>query len=139
MFIIDRGTMHLRSKDSESTAEWTFDRATAAPLDRRPLVKTMALALLPLLLGGACTLASALFPENLLAQAPASPPSTSQSAPAKPAPAAPSLTIDRDPVASPDPQTAAPAQPPVQPPSQGQGTAQKGPGGKFTLREDAYE
>jgi Ca-activated chloride channel family protein len=101
----------------------------------------MARALLPLLLLGVGTVGSALFPQKLLAQttSPAAPQATTQAAPAKPAPAAPSLTIDRDPVASPDPQTAPPAPLPTQPPSQGQGTAQKGPGGKFTLREDAYE
>ena len=65
--------MHLRSKDSESTAEWKFDRAAAAPLDRRSLARTMARALLPLVLLGAGTLASALFPQKLLAQANSAP------------------------------------------------------------------
>jgi VWFA-related protein len=49
------------------------------------------------------------------------------------------LTVDRDPVPSPDPQTAPIVRAPAQSPSAAQGTAQKGPGGKFTLREDAYE
>jgi Ca-activated chloride channel family protein len=86
-------------------------------------------------------LASAAFPQKLLAQTnpPAASQSTPQTAPAQPAPAAPPLTIDRDPVASPDPQTAPIVRAPAQPPAAGQGTAQKGPGGKFTLREDAYE
>ncbi|HEY0163468.1 MAG TPA: VWA domain-containing protein, partial [Edaphobacter sp.] len=52
----------------------------------------------------------------------------------------PSLTVDRDPVASPDPDTAAPVgsgaeQAPVGP----GGPIQKGAGGKYTLRTDAYE
>jgi Ca-activated chloride channel homolog len=93
--------------------------------------------LLSALLLGVGALCDALHPGALLAQAPAS-----QSAPAKPAappPTAPPLTVDRDPAASPDPQTG-PTPPPVQPPAQqSQGTAQRGPGGKFTLREDAYE
>jgi Ca-activated chloride channel homolog len=99
----------------------------------------MARALLPLLLLGAGTLGGAFFPRTLLAQTPASPPATSQTTPANPVPAAPPLTVDRDPVASPDPQTPQPTPPPAQAPSQAQGPAQKGPGGKFTLREDAYE
>ncbi len=81
---------------------------------------------------------SALFPRKLLAQNPATSQTPTPTAPA-PAPGAPPLTVDRDPVASPDPQAAPTAQPPAQPPSQAQGPAQKGPGGKFTLREDAYE
>jgi Ca-activated chloride channel family protein len=98
----------------------------------------MARALLPLLLLGAGTLGSVLFPGKLLAQTPASSQTPTQTAPA-PAPGAPPLTVDRDPVASPDPQTAPVVRAPAQPPSQAQGPAQKGPGGKFTLREDAYE
>ncbi len=81
---------------------------------------------------------SALFPRKLLAQNPATSQTPTPTAPA-PAPGAPPLTVDRDPVASPDPQAAPTAQPPAQPPSQAQGPAQKGLGGKFTLREDAYE
>ena len=98
----------------------------------------MARALLPLLLLGAGTLGSVLFPGKLLAQTPATSQTPTQTAPA-PAPGAPPLTVDRDPVASPDPQTAPVVRAPAQPPSQAQGPAQKGPGGKFTLREDAYE
>jgi VWFA-related protein len=47
----------------------------------------------------------------------------------------PSLTVDRDPVASPDPDVAAPSQTGTPP---GVGTIAK-QGGKYTLREDAYE
>jgi VWFA-related protein len=56
----------------------------------------------------------------------------------QPASAQPSLTVDRDPVPSPDPETqAAPAT------GQAQGiqpqTIEKGAGGRYTLRENAYE
>jgi len=68
-----------------------------------------------------------------LAQRPTSPPSASK----QPASQQPSLTVDRDPVASPDPD----------PPAQSQTGAPQGVGsssiarenGKYTLREDAYE
>ncbi|MEO8736980.1 MAG: VWA domain-containing protein, partial [Edaphobacter sp.] len=50
----------------------------------------------------------------------------------------PSLTVDRDPVQSPDPDTvAAPAT--GAPQGLPQGSIEKGAGGKYTLREDAYE
>lgn len=50
----------------------------------------------------------------------------------------PSLTVDRDPVPSPDPETqTAPAT--EAPQGLPQGTIQKGAGGRYTLREDAYE
>jgi len=60
-----------------------------------------------------------------------------QTNPASPPP--PSLTVDRDPVLSPDPDAPVPA------PANGVqgpapvGTVQKGTGGAYTLREDAYE
>ncbi|GAC1421825.1 MAG: hypothetical protein NVSMB62_17170 [Acidobacteriaceae bacterium] len=53
-------------------------------------------------------------------------------------PGAPDLTVDRDPAPSPDPDPppppagAAPAQAPI-------GTIERGSGGRYTLREDAYE
>jgi len=49
----------------------------------------------------------------------------------------PSLTVDRDPVPSPDPDTPPPAT--GAPQGLPQGTIQKGRGGKYTLRENAYE
>ena len=50
----------------------------------------------------------------------------------------PNLTVDRDPVASPDPDP--PAQNATQPPHGiGTGTITRGAGGKYTLRADAYE
>ena len=50
----------------------------------------------------------------------------------------PSLTVDRDPVASPDPDV--PAKNATQPPQGiGLGPIAKGAGGKYTLRTDAYE
>ena len=48
----------------------------------------------------------------------------------------PNLTVDRDPVASPDPDP--PPQNATRPP-QGLGTIARGAGGKYTLRQDAYE
>ncbi len=53
-------------------------------------------------------------------------------------PASPSLTVDRDPVPSPDPDTqAAPATGEAQ--GLAQQTIEKGAGGRYTLRENAYE
>jgi Ca-activated chloride channel homolog len=94
----------------------------------------MAVARMLLLVVGIGASSQPLFSARLFAQMTA--PAPSQNAPAQPA--SPPLTVDRDPVASPDPQTAQPA-PQTSQPSPSQGTAQKGPGGKFTLREDAYE
>nr|AOS95182.1 Mg-chelatase subunit Chld [uncultured bacterium] len=56
----------------------------------------------------------------------------------QPAQREPNLTVDRDPVASPDPdsptrQTPQPSQ------GVGAGTIERGAGGKYTLRQDAYE
>lgn len=62
-----------------------------------------------------------------------------QQQPAQPQRSIPDLTVDHDPVASPDPDT--PAQT-VDSAAQGAATATnigKGAGGKYTLREDAYE
>jgi Ca-activated chloride channel homolog len=74
-----------------------------------------------------------LFPDpaGMLAQQATKPaPSTQQQAP--------SLTVDRDPVASPDPDV--PSQKTTTPPTGvGVGPIAKGAGGKYTLREDAYE
>jgi Ca-activated chloride channel family protein len=61
--------------------------------------------------------------------------------PAAPPPAAaaqPSLDIDRDPVASPDPDPAPQAVDTTQPPAP-LGKISRGAGGQFTLHEDAYE
>src|SRR5271154_4856396 len=133
--------MHLRSKDSESPWEWKIDRTAALPLDRRSLARAVARIALSLLLvvGGVLSNAS----PRLFAQAPANSAPPAQTAPAKPSlPAAAGsapLTVDRAPVASPDPQPAQAGQQPAKQPAAGQQTAQKGPGGKFTLREDAYE
>jgi len=54
-------------------------------------------------------------------------------------PAQPSLTVDRDPVASPDPDTLPGSQGGTQPPQGPSGPIQRGTGGKYTLRTDAYE
>ncbi|HMF54091.1 MAG TPA: VWA domain-containing protein [Edaphobacter sp.] len=55
-------------------------------------------------------------------------------------PAQPSLTVDRDPVASPDPDTPAPnAAGGAKAPEEQRGPIQRGAGGKYTLRTDAYE
>jgi Ca-activated chloride channel family protein len=114
--------------------EWKIDRNAAVALDRRSLSRAVVRIALSMLLvvGG---LSGGLA---LVAQAPVGSTPSGQTAPGKPT-TAPPLTVDRDPVASPDPQAATPAPSPQQPPAPGQGTAQKGPGGKFTLREDAYE
>jgi len=53
-------------------------------------------------------------------------------------PAQPSLTVDRDPVASPDPDTPAPRDG-SQAPTGPSGPIQRGASGKYTLRTDAYE
>jgi VWFA-related protein len=64
-----------------------------------------------------------------------------QTQPSQPPPATqppPALTVDRDPVASPDPDQ--PAKNSTQPPQGGGlGTIGRGAGGKYTLRQDAYE
>src|SRR5438309_5676056 len=55
----------------------------------------------------------------------------------QPLPAAPNLSVDRDPAPSPDPDPApVPADSPQTAPI---GSISKGTGGKYTLREDAYE
>lgn len=51
----------------------------------------------------------------------------------------PSLTIDRDPVPSPDPDPAPGTKGGDQGPSTDQGKITRGAGGKYTLRQDAYE
>jgi VWFA-related protein len=116
-----------------------FARHSVVSLEGRPFRWALARLVLPTILLGL------LLPGAAFAQAPqttqpstqATPPST-QAAPA----AQPPMTVDRDPVASPDPQKA-PAPPPQAAPqgsgSGNAGTATKGPGGKFTLRTDAYE
>ncbi|MCU1319884.1 MAG: VWFA-related domain protein [Edaphobacter sp.] len=53
------------------------------------------------------------------------------------APPQPSLTVDRDPVASPDPDV--PAEKTTEPQGVGLESIRKGAGGKYTLRQDAYE
>jgi len=53
------------------------------------------------------------------------------------APQQPSLTVDRDPVASPDPDT--PAQKSTESQGVGLESIRRGAGGKYTLRQDAYE
>jgi VWFA-related protein len=63
---------------------------------------------------------------------------TPQTSPAAQSPSAPSLTVDRDPVPSPDPDPA-PGTPQQTPPETAGGSLAKGPGGKYTLRQDAYE
>jgi len=145
--------MHLRSKLQASchTASKPSDSTTQpippAPKPRsfRPRVSqqsvrqsSVAHRAASLLLLAAFALTSALNSAFLPAQSPQTP-----AAPQKPAtpttPATPTVpATDQDPVASPDPQTptaapqsTAPAPPPA--------PAQKGNGGKFTLREDAYE
>ncbi len=57
---------------------------------------------------------------------------------AQPAPVQPPLTIDRDPVPSPDPDPAPGAVQQTAPETSG-GPLTKGPGGRYTLRQDAYE
>jgi Ca-activated chloride channel homolog len=125
--------MHLRSKDSEPPTDWMFARHSAASLEGRPFRWALARLVLPTILLGL------LLPSAASAQATSGqPPSTQATPPAtQTTPAAqPPLTVDRDPVASPDPQKA----PPPAPQGSGNGgTATKGAGGKFTLREDAYE
>jgi Ca-activated chloride channel family protein len=51
----------------------------------------------------------------------------------------PSLTVDRDPVASPDPDTAPSQKGETQGPEGPAGPIQRGAGGKYTLRTEAYE
>ncbi len=62
---------------------------------------------------------------------------TPQAAPAGQS-AVPNLTIDRDPVPSPDPDPA-PGTAQQTAPDTSDGALTKGPGGKYTLRQDAYE
>jgi VWFA-related protein len=62
---------------------------------------------------------------------------TPQTAPSS-SPAQPPLTVDRDPVPSPDPDPASGASQQT-PPESIDRTLSKGPGGKYTLRQDAYE
>jgi Ca-activated chloride channel family protein len=66
------------------------------------------------------------FPASIHAQQPA------------PSAAQPALTVDRDPVASPDPDPAPPP-PGTQAPATSLGAISRGAGGKFTLHEDTYE
>ncbi|HWZ50112.1 MAG TPA: VWA domain-containing protein [Granulicella sp.] len=134
--------MHLRSKDSGSPVARKINRAAATLLDRNALLKAIARITLPTLLTGMAALGHALLtPQTLSAQSPAAQaPSQSPGSHATPSvPAAPPLSVDRDPVVSPDPQAAPTAPSPQQAPPPSEGTATKGPGGKFTLREDAYE
>jgi Ca-activated chloride channel homolog len=80
-----------------------------------------------------------LFPDGagVLAQQATKPTPSTQQQPAHAQPP-PSLTVDRDPVASPDPD--APAKNATEPPQGiGLGPIAKGAGGKYTLRTDAYE
>ncbi|HEX2916914.1 MAG TPA: VWA domain-containing protein, partial [Edaphobacter sp.] len=59
---------------------------------------------------------------------------------AAPAPSGqPSLTVDRDPVASPDPDTPSSQAGETQGPEGPSGRIQRGAGGKYTLRTEAYE
>jgi VWFA-related protein len=71
-------------------------------------------------------------------QTPSQTPGLAQHAPAQ-SPAQPSLTVDRDPVASPDPDTPAPSAKEGTQAPEGPGQIQRGTGGKYTLRTDAYE
>lgn len=63
-----------------------------------------------------------------------SPPAATQTTPTQP-----SLTVDRDPVASPDPDTLPSRTGGVEAPQGPSGPIQRGAGGKYTLRTDAYE
>lgn len=54
-------------------------------------------------------------------------------------PSQPSLTVDRDPIASPDPDTPASSAKEGSPAETPEGQIQRGAGGKYTLRTDAYE
>src|SRR5579859_4107667 len=84
----------------------------------------------------ACLLMAIAGPARLQALQVASPPagSTAQTG----LPAQPALDVDRDPVPSPDPDP--PAQPVSnQAPATALGAIARGSGGRFTLREDAYE
>ena len=85
-----------------------------------------------------CVLACILLLVSLpsMAQQPASAPKPSQ-LPSASAAAQPPLDVDRDPVPSPDPDAPAPPAGNGPPPKLGEIT--KGAGGRFTLREDAYE
>lgn len=65
------------------------------------------------------------------------PASQHQTAPAQPS--QPSLTVDRDPVASPDPDTTPSQAGQTQGPQGPSGPIQRGAGGKYTLRTEAYE
>lgn len=72
---------------------------------------------------------------SVSAQQESAKPATQQQTPAQ---QQPNLTVDRDPVASPDPDQ--PAQSATHPPRGiGTGTITRGAGGKYTLRADAYE
>jgi len=57
----------------------------------------------------------------------------------QPSPTQPSLTVDRDPVASPDPDMPPSRAGEVEAPQGPSGPIQRGAGGKYTLRTDAYE
>ena len=84
-----------------------------------------------MLLAG-CATASGLVDQR------STPPAPKQQA--APAPSGqPSLTVDRDPVASPDPETPSSKAGEAQGPEGPSGRIQRGAGGKYTLRTEAYE
>jgi VWFA-related protein len=105
--------MHLRSKPS--------DRGSQSTLRLRTALAAFSLSLIWSLAGNV-----------VFAQA------APQASTATQNPNAPPLTVDRDPVASPDPDPA-PGSAQATPANEVPGSLSKGPGGKYTLRQDAYE
>ena len=114
--------MHLRSKPSIEGG-FSIARPTITPFLKKATALSAAFACAMLL--------AAPFAKGLYAQTP----QTHPSQPSSPAP----LTIDRDPVPSPDPDPVAGSSQQADQAAAASGDLTKGPGGKYTLRQDAYE
>jgi Ca-activated chloride channel family protein len=121
--------MHLRSKLQASCLN--FSKPSESPAQPHPRASHLPAGIpaRPAFRAASLLLIASLALSPLAAQTPLQTPAQ------KPATQAPP---DQDPVASPDPQTPA-ASPQATPPASNSAPAQKGAGGKFTLREDAYE
>ena len=114
--------MHLRSKPSIEGG-FSIARPTITPFLKKATALSAAIVCAMLLAGT--------FVKGLYAQTP-------QTNPAQPSSPAP-LTIDRDPVPSPDPDPVAGSPQQTDQAAAASGDLTKGPGGKYTLRQDAYE
>ena len=114
--------MHLRSKPS-TEARFTISQPSLSSSFKKAVTFSAMITSLTLLPGLATTALYAQAPQTAPAQQPGNPP----------------LTIDRDPVPSPDPDPVPGKANAEQAPETSAGSLSKGPGGKYTLRQDAYE